>query len=110
LLQKPTEEAQHAQISVVIDGHDLHFGRNAQGLIDATVDMMMLVFSDQPEPAKQSGRVVHLALKQEQYDQIMKSGVRMTVDVEAPPNSRRVRVVARDAASGKVGSLDVPIK
>jgi VWFA-related protein len=110
LVDKPTEAAQHAVISLVMDGHDIHFERNAQGQVDATIDMLMLVFSDQPSPTKETGRMLHLVLKPEQYDQVMKTGVRLALDVEAPVNSRRVRIVARDAASGKVGSLDVPIK
>jgi VWFA-related protein len=110
LIDKPTEAAPHATISLVMDAHDIHFERNAQGQVEANVDMMMLVFSDQSSPQTQTGRVVHLLLKPEQYDQVMKGGVRLALDVEAPPNSRRVRIVTRDAASGKVGSLDVPIK
>ncbi len=110
VMEKPTNERQHVVLSVVIDAHDVHFGRNAQGQPDATVDLLALVFTDHPDPVKQTGRVIHLALKQEQYDQMMKSGIRMTLEVEAPMNALRVRVVARDASSGKVASLDVPIK
>jgi hypothetical protein len=110
LTQKPTDAAPHAVISVVMDGHDIHFGRDAQGQPDATVDMVTLVFGDQPEPLNEKARTVHLVLKPALYDQMMETGVRLTVEVDAPIKSQRVRVVARDAASGKVGSVDVPLK
>jgi VWFA-related protein len=115
LIEKPTEAAPQAVLSVSMDPHDIHFGRNAQGEIDGTVDLLLLVFGsqppgDQPTPLNQTSRTVHLTLKQQQFDQIMKNGVRLTLTVDAPAKFQRVRVVARDAASGQVGSLDIPIK
>ncbi|SRR5579871_170970 len=109
LVEKPTPENPHAMVSVVVDGHDLHFEHNAKGQPDATVDLVMLVFGTDVSPLSQIARSVHLALKPEQYDQILKGGLRMTVDVEAPPNAKRVRVAARDASSGRVGSVDIPL-
>jgi VWFA-related protein len=110
LLQKPTEADPHAALSVVMDGHEFAFSRNAKGEQEATVDLLILPFGDQPAPLGETARRVHLALKPEQYDVMMKGGVRVTLVVDTPAKTQRVRVVARDAASGSVGSLDVPIK
>jgi hypothetical protein len=110
LLEKPTEADPHAALSVVMDGHELTFARNAKGEQEASVDLLLLAFGDEPKPLSETKRAVHLALKQEQYDLLMKGGVRATLVADAPVKTQRVRVVARDAASGSVGSLDVPIK
>jgi VWFA-related protein len=110
LLEKPTEAAPHAALSVVMDGHEFAFSQNAKGEQEATVDLLILPFGDQPAPLGETARRVHLALKPEQYDVLMKGGVRVTVVADAPLKTQRVRVVARDAASGTVGSVDVPIK
>jgi VWFA-related protein len=110
LTQKPTESAPHAVLSVVLDGHEISFGRDAQGQQDATVDVLTLAFGDQAAPLASSKRTVHLALKQEAYDLMMRGGIRLTLNADAPGKSQRVRVVARDAASGRVGSVDVPLK
>jgi VWFA-related protein len=110
VLQKPTEADAHAALSVVMDGHELAFGPNAKGEQDATVDLLILPFGDEPRPLSETARRIHLSLKPEQYDVLMKGGVRVTVVVDAPAKAQRVRVVARDAASGTVGSLDIPLK
>jgi VWFA-related protein len=103
-------KAPNAALSVVIDGSEITFNKNAQGDQETTVDMVMLVFGDQPTPLNQKNRTVHLALRPDQYEVMRKGGVRVTVNVDAPAGSQRVRVIARDASSGRVGSLDVPLK
>jgi VWFA-related protein len=110
LLQRPTEADAHAALSVVMDGHELAFAPNAKGEQEATVDFLVLPFGDQPAPLSETARRIHLALNPQQYDVLMKGGVRVTLVVDAPVKAQRVRVVARDAASGTVGSLDIPIK
>jgi VWFA-related protein len=110
LMQKPTEDAPKVVVAVVFDGHNITFSRDAQGQTECTVDVMALVFGDQPAPTNQMGRSLHVPLKPEQYDQAMKTGVRVTLEVEAPVKSKRVRVIARDVPSGRVGSLDISLK
>ena len=109
LLEKPTEASPHAALSVVMDGREISFTPNGQGQNDANVDLLLLVFGDQPAPLNQEKRVVHLSLKLEEYETLVKGGVRVKLVVAAPVKSQRVRVVARDPASGRVGSLDVPL-
>ena len=103
-------KAPNAALSVVMDGREMTFSKNAKGEQETTVDMLMLAFGDQPTPLNQKKRTVHLSLKPEQYDLMKKGGVRVTLNVDTPAGSQRVRVIARDAASGRVGSLDVPLK
>jgi hypothetical protein len=108
VLEKPTEASPHAALSVVMDGREISFAPNGQGQNNANVDLL-LVFGDQPVPLNQQKRGVHLSLKPEEYQTLLRGGVRVTLVVAAPVKSQRVRVVARDPASGRVGSLDVPL-
>jgi hypothetical protein len=110
LTEKPTAAEPHALVRVVLDGHEIGFTRNAQAQPDATLDIALFVFGDQPTPLHQTGHPVHLAMKQEQYQKMLQDGVSMTLDVDSPVQAQRVRVVVRDLASGQVGSVDVPIK
>jgi len=110
LVAKLLAKAPNAALAVVMDGHEITFGKNAKGEQDAVVDMLMLAFGDQPAPLNQAKRTVHLSLKPAQYELMLKGGVRVTVNVDAPAGSQRLRVIARDAASGRVGSVDVPLK
>ena len=110
VLQESTPETPTTALLVVLDGHEMGFTRNARGEQEATVDMEMLAYGDKPLPMTSSHRTVGLSLSAEEFNILMKGGVRVTVNVKTPARSQRIRVVARDSASGRVGSLDVPLK
>ena len=96
-------------LTIALDGHEITFAPNSKGQPDATVDMRMLAFGDQPKPLSETGHTGHLVVEPEKFDQLMKDGVRLTLNVSLPAKSQRLRLVVRDVASGRVGSVDVPV-
>jgi hypothetical protein len=60
-------------------------------------------------PAGHIAQTYHLTLKPEQYDQVRKQGVVLDAGVAVDGKPVKARVVVRDAGTGAVGSLDLPI-
>jgi VWFA-related protein len=48
--------------------------------------------------------------EQKQYEFLAKAGMILQRTVEVQPNSEEIRVVVRDAGSGAVGSVNIPVK
>jgi VWFA-related protein len=110
LLEEPTAASPRATLLLVLDGHEFRFDHNDQGRQCATVDLALLVFGDAATPTSQARRTASLVLTDREYDDLMHGGVRVTMNVNATVKSQRLRVVARDTASGRVGSVDVLLK
>jgi VWFA-related protein len=54
----------------------------------------------------------HLGInfEQKQYEFLSKAGMTLQRNVAVLPNSKEIRVVVRDASSGAVGSVNIPVK
>lgn len=54
--------------------------------------------------------VMELALTESSYDQLSKQGINATFVLEGPPGKYRLRIVAREEATGKISTADFPIE
>jgi hypothetical protein len=106
----PAPGSPRAGIRVVVDAHDLMFGRNAEGNRDATLDVLVVVFDDQGKNLHQLVRTVHLNIAEPAFGDALKNGIALNVDAEAPLKAARARVVVHDVFSGSVGSVDLSFK
>ena len=95
-------------VTVIVDGKDVHFeekdGRH-------TTDMLLVVAQRAGD-----GQIVHsqahdlaLKLKEETYQTVKQNGLKVTVTTVLEPGVRQFRLVLLDAATGKLGSLDIPL-
>ncbi len=105
-----TAEDPHARIRVVMDAHEVGFGRNAEGIYQAALDILVVVFDEQGKALHQVTRTMQLNLEEATFSQLLKTGLALNVDSETPVKAGRVRVIAHDVASGLIGSVDVPLK
>jgi hypothetical protein len=103
----PTRESPRAVLSVVVDAHDITVGRDPEGLPAATLDVVVHTFGAGPAPLRENAWTVREPV---QPERIAKEGLPISLVVEAPPEARRLRVVVRDASTGRVGSVDVPVR
>jgi hypothetical protein len=71
--------------------------------------MLAIVASSPGEILSQMSRPVHLLLTGPIYTEALKNGVLVTADMSAPEKSAKARVVVRDAATGMLGSIDIPL-
>ena len=108
--QAPKPENARTSIRMMMDAHEVAFGRNAEGKHEATLDLLLVVFDDKGKPLHQVVRTLRPKMDDAAYDTVLKNGMSINVDSEAPEKSARVRLVVHDLLSGLVGSLDVPFK
>jgi len=85
-------------------------GRNAQGREAALLDVLLVVFDASGKAVHQEGQSIDLNLEDAVYEKLLQTGINMTVTSEAPPNSARIRVVVHDVSTGRLGSVDLPMK
>lgn len=95
-------------ITVTVDAQNLHFddkdGRHV-------TDLLLLV-AQRAEDGKPLGSKAHdlrMQIKEETFRTVMEYGLRVTVTSVLEPATRRMRLVLLDAATGRLGSLDVPV-
>jgi VWFA-related protein len=108
--QAPTAANPRTSIRTVIDAHEVAFVRNTEGKNEATLDLLLVIFDDMGKPLHQIVRTIHLNPDEATYAAMMKSGVVVNVDSEAPVKSARARLIVHDVSAGLVGSLDLPFK
>jgi hypothetical protein len=93
-----------------MDAHEVGFTRSADGRQEAGLDFFLVVFDQNGKALHQHADTLRLSLDQKQYDEMLKNGVILNADSEAPAGSVRARVVVHDLSSGAVGSVDVSLK
>src|SRR5262249_28928858 len=106
----PTPESPPTTIRMGMDAHEVAFGRNAGGKQEATLDLLVVVFDDKGKPLHQVVRTLRPNLDDATYSTVLKNGMAINVDSDAPEKSARVRLVVHDVVSGLVGSLDLSFK
>ncbi len=74
----------------------------------ATIDMLFLT-TVQGQASKGMTDTMKLALTKENFDKIMKGGIATMKSIELPEGAYQVRVVMRDAKSGAIGSVTIPL-
>jgi VWFA-related protein len=108
--EAPTPENPRTSIRTVLDAHEVAFARNGEGKHEATLDLLLVVFDDKGKPLHQVVRTVRLNMEEAAYGTVLKNGMVVNVDSEAPLKSARVRLIVHDLSSGLVGSVDLPFK
>ena len=104
-----TLEGRPAKVLVVtVPPEDLRFTEAEERHIS---DMLLVVMQRSAD-----GAIVHsaehnlsLRLKEDNYKTVKQYGMRVTVTVEPEPNATRFRLVMLDGATGRLGSLDIPL-
>jgi VWFA-related protein len=108
--QLPTPQNSRTAIRMVMDAHEVAFGQNAEGKREATLDLLLVAFDDKGKPLYQLVRTLRPNMDEGAYGTVLKNGMVINVDSEAPEKSARVRLIVHDVLSGLVGSVDLPFK
>jgi len=96
------------RLVTTVDSHDLAVAeQNAKW-----VGHLQILYSVQTETGRElEGTLdnVNLDLKQEVWARIAADGLPMTKEFQAPPNAFKLRIAVRDASTGRVGSVSIPL-
>lgn len=107
--QFPTADARRVKVRIVIDGSGVSFTQDASGMWHGEIDILTAVRDRQGATLKEAGDHVNLPLKDDEHRKILKTGLPLSADVEAPAGAAWTRVIVRDSATGAVGSVDLPL-
>ena len=95
-------------LTVIVLPEDLRFTEAGDRHI---ADMLLVVSQRSAE-----GAMVHtqeheldLRLKEESYKTVTQHGMRVTITVEPEPNAAYLRLMMLDGATGRLGSVDIPL-
>ena len=106
-------EGSYIQTLLHFDAHDLTFTEGPDGSHAATVDIAVVTFDENGNPAETVNKTWSLRMSKEKYEEVLKKGLVYSVPVpikKAGPY--QLRVALRDATSQKLGSamqfIDVP--
>lgn len=95
-----------AQVLFLVDPRDVLFQEH-DDKEHCSVRFVAAVFSGD-KMLKGADKSVDCDLKRDDYDKIMKEGIRFEMPVETGEGQLRIRILVRDNLSGRMGSLDVP--
>jgi VWFA-related protein len=108
--QRPTPEQPHTLVRVAMNTHELAFSGNPVGKQEVELDVFIVVFDQNRKPLHQHATTVRPSFDPAQYAEVLKNGILLNVDSDAPAGAARARVVIHDLSSGAVGSVDVALK
>ena len=90
--------------TIVIDAR--HLSVQPRGTrVEAQVDMRFVMQGTAEGPPMSATRTVSFDLARDAYEEAMKTGLRVTQDVDVAQCGYRLKVVVRDAVSGRIGSV-----
>jgi hypothetical protein len=97
------------RLQVAIDPHDVTLEKMGDKWI-AALDLVFAQRSNEGADLGLKTTPLELSLDKAHYDQVLQEGLSITKNVELTPSAVEVRVVVVDRASGRIGSLIVPVK
>lgn len=103
----PRPDVHH--ISLQLDLKDLWLQQSAQAW-SGELDVYFSLTDSRGTVLWSDGRRVHLNIKLETYEHMQKNGLRMFKDIPARKDAELLRVAVRDARSGAIGSVRIPVR
>ncbi len=89
-----------------LDAHAINFEQGADGLRHPTVGCYVQAFSQDGKPVKTERKLPTIALKPEVYQQVMKTALPCTVELELPAGNYWLRFAVRDERTGLMGTAN----
>ena len=106
-------EKPNTDVTVTVEAEGRDFGfEEKDGKLVTDYELSTIAIDQQGKIRGGDRNVVNFALRPENRDRFNATGVRVSTRLQLPPGRYQLRVAARDAASGRIGSvnydLDVP--
>jgi len=105
---RPVRREDTIVMNMELDVHEISFEMR-NGKYEALVDLFFVMKSASGATLDQMHQPADLSLSPEDYRKLQATGIGLSLPVPISKETARVRVVARDNASGQVGSMDVPV-
>jgi len=105
---RPVRQQDMMVMNMELDVHEISFEQK-NGKFEALVDLFFVMKNAAGAVVDQVHQPADLSLSPEDYHKLEATGIGLSLPVPISKGTAKVRVVARDSASGQVGSLDVPV-
>lgn len=92
-----------------MDPHDVRF-EERDGRMRSEVDLVFAQQASDGHRIEGEKKTVQYALRQESYETVLTQGRFFEEPITIDPRASRVRIVVRDASTGAVGSVSVPVR
>lgn len=110
IVRATAEPASHLvlDLTVVVDPLTLNFAEKEARRLGG-VDLLFAQLGREGEMLKGLDQPINLRLTSEEYQQVVKDGLSISGRLQLVAGANRLRVVARDANSGVLGSTTIPL-
>jgi VWFA-related protein len=96
-------------VAVEMDGQRLGF-KQGQSTFDNKVELWIAAVNDKGDIKDVKSNTVNLTLRPQTYQSVAANGLRVTQRLEVPPGRYQIRVGARDAGGGAVGTVSYDLE
>ncbi len=96
-------------VDIAVDPHTVAFDEAAAGTHTGSIEFTLVAYDADGKRVNYIDRVTKLALSQDQYAQIMKSGVPVRMALDLPTGEGSLRIAVHDIQGVRVGSLEIPL-
>ena len=100
--------AQRLKASITIDSKDIQFNLNGDRW-DGSVDVFYAERDASGKVLVAENKAINMNLTQPTYNSVTKNGLRMQWDIGINGNAQTIRLIARDATTGALGSVTIPL-
>jgi len=104
----PPDQTGQMRYFMAIDGKMLSFNPADNGSRELRLDLAVCTLDHAGKPLQYLQDHVQQSLGDKEYATTLAHGVSHIVQLALKPETARVRLVVRDAASGRLGSVDIP--
>jgi len=108
--QVPLEKkGQPATVEILVDASTVSFGSGPEFTYNTNLEFQVGAFTPDGKLARLETQVAQADLRPETYQQFMKNGIPVRVQLSLKPGRYLLRVAARDNRNGHIGTLDMPL-
>jgi VWFA-related protein len=96
------------RVTVNFDAKDVSLTLK-DGKYAGTVESVMIQYDGSQKALDVADETFHLAVEAVQYDKVRQTGITYSKNLTYQTSATHLRIVFRDASTGKVGSVDIPL-
>src|SRR5947209_19042737 len=105
----PEKKGQPATMEILVDASTVSFGSGPEFTYNTNLEFQVGAFTPDGKLARLETQVAQADLRPETYQQFMKNGIPVRVQLSLKPGRYLLRVAARDNRNGHIGTLDMPL-
>lgn len=102
-------DGKRAKLRIWVDAHDVTFQTEKNAVRAVNLDILLVELGSDGNVKSNALRTVHLGVPEKALAQVLRNGVELGSWLDIKPGATQLRLIARDTASGNLGSVSVPL-